>query len=502
VLRRTLLSTFNALGTKKYKMKIFGVILLTFVNCYYGMPQEATVGASGFGVSASVDGPPAAFSQIKVAVDGFKSVGDALKEISDKEGLLKELVNTGKTSSFFKNLNAFTGILGNSFAGANFFTDLAFGSFETRMFNRVFKEFENLNDEIKSLRAFAKRGFNQVIGSIWEAQRINPLAKLDSAIDNYNNYMKNPESTSLQKKLIDEFNSEDIRDSVHSIRRAIPNFSQTNFVNEGKCQELLLEKGNLVSTFSRAYLAYNTGCALNNKVNNNMNKEEATSDCRDHVLPNLKTEIFDVIDKKIQECRAVTNAERIAKDFLKREIRDYDTISSAKRKINTFLEDKFPYLTWLAVVYEPLGGFDNHITNADITEFRLYNNMNIALGIMDSCRNYPNCKQDRSECPIVPSSPTRRRCVEFDGNSDLSGGFVGEECFDEKVTWDAEDFYNAAKESLRRKGNYRLTVFRDNKNDDWATASDENQNNNVCTTKLNQRGDFVNDYRIAYIYNL
>ena len=57
------------------------------------------------------------------------------------------------------------------------------------MFNRVFKEFENLNDEIKSMRAFAKRGFNQVIGSIWEAQRINPLAKLDSAIDNYNNYM-------------------------------------------------------------------------------------------------------------------------------------------------------------------------------------------------------------------------------------------------------------------------------------------------------------------------
>ena len=165
-------------------MKIFGLILLTFVNCYYGMPQ---------------DGPPASFSKIKVAVDGFKSVGDALKEISDKEGLLKELVNTGKTSSFFKNLNAFTGILGNSFAGANFFTDLAFGSFETRMFNRVFKEFENLNDEIKSLRAFAKRGFNQVIGSIWEAQRINPLAKLDSAIDNYNNYMVSNFFNSVQE---------------------------------------------------------------------------------------------------------------------------------------------------------------------------------------------------------------------------------------------------------------------------------------------------------------
>ena len=87
---------------------------------------------------------------------------------------------------------------------------------------------------------------------------------------------------------------------------------------------------------------------------------------------------------------------------------------------------------------------------------------------------------------------------------DLSGGFSGEECFDEKVTWDAEDFYDAAKRSLDRKGTrgYRLTVFRDNKNDDWAYASDENQNNNVCNAKLNQRGDFVNDYRINYIYNL
>ena len=86
---------------------------------------------------------------------------------------------------------------------------------------------------------------------------------------------------------------------------------------------------------------------------------------------------------------------------------------------------------------------------------------------------------------------------------DLSGGFVGEECFDEKVIWDAEDFYDAAKRSLDRKGTrgYRLTVFRDN-NDDYGYASDENQNNNVCSRKLNQRGDFVNDYRIAYIYNL
>ena len=156
-------------------MKIIGLIILTFVSCNYGMPQD--------------DGPPAAFSKIKIAVDGFQSVGEALKEISSEEGLLKELVNTGKTSSFFKNLNAFTGILGNSFQGAKFFTDLAFGSFEARMFNRVFNEFENLNDEIKSMRAFAKRGFNQVIGSVWEAQRINPLAKLDSAIDNYKNYM-------------------------------------------------------------------------------------------------------------------------------------------------------------------------------------------------------------------------------------------------------------------------------------------------------------------------
>ena len=78
--------------------------------------------------------------------------------------------------------------MGSGFAGAQFFTDLAFGSFEARMFEKVFKEFKNLNDEIRSLRAFAKRGFNQVIGSVWEAQRVNPLAKIHSAIDNFENY--------------------------------------------------------------------------------------------------------------------------------------------------------------------------------------------------------------------------------------------------------------------------------------------------------------------------
>ena len=77
-------------------MKIFGLILLTFVNCYYGMPQ---------------DGPPAAFSKIKVAVDGFKSVGDALKEIGDKEGLLKELEKHRLLSRIWLRLQEFWAIV-------------------------------------------------------------------------------------------------------------------------------------------------------------------------------------------------------------------------------------------------------------------------------------------------------------------------------------------------------------------------------------------------------
>jgi len=443
-----------------------GLILLTFVNCYHGMPQ---------------DGPPAAFSKIKVAVDGFKSVGEALKEIGDKEGLLKELVNTGKTASVFKNLSAFTGILGSGFAGAQFFTDLAFGSFEARMFERVFKEFKNLNDEIRSLRAFAKRGFNQVIGSVWEAQRVNPLAKIHSAIDNFDNYRKNPNSRSLQNKLVEEFKSDDVRESVHSIRIGIPNFSQTNFVNKGKCQELLLEKGNLLSILQTAYLAFNTGCALNNKLNNNMNKREATSDCQNHVLPNLQTEILDVIDSKIQECKSVGKAREVATDFIESEIRKSDDIKSARNKIDNFLEEKYPYLTWFAVVYEPLGGFKEHKTNAEVTNFKLHNNMNIALAIMPSCKNYPKCKEDRSECPVVPS---------IDSMSCSFG------C-------SAEDFYDEAEKYLTRKGywgGYRMIVFRDTKDDDYAISwPEELPNNNGCNKHLDL-GPFF-PFRIVYVRN-
>jgi len=469
-------------------MKIFGIILLAFVSCY-GMPQ---------------DGPPSEFSNTKIATDGVKSIGDALKELGTEEGLLKELVNTGTTSSFFKRLSAFTGILGNSFAAAKFFTDLAFGSFEAKMFQRVFKEFKILNDEIKSLRAFAKQGFNQVIGSVWEAQRVNPLAKLDTASDIYDNYMKNPKSRSQQNKVISLFISPDIRNSINSLKRAIPNFSQTNFVKKGKCQELLLEKGNLMSLLSKAYMAHRLGCVLNNKINHGKNKKEATADCLTHLLPNLESQIFNVIDDKIKECKSPKNAKKLAKDFIKREIRDSDSIVGARDKIKTFMNDKFSYLTWMVNVYSPHSGFDKHTTNADITEFRLYDKMNIALSIMDSCRNYPYCKTDPSDCPIVPSPPrsSERRCVKFDGNSDWNK--KGTKCFDYDTTptWDARKFYDEAKKGLDRKGvrSYRLTVFRYNRDDDddyKETA--RSPPNNKCFKQLNQNGD---DFRISYVYRL
>ena len=101
-----------------------------------------------------------------------------------------------------------------------------------------------------------------------------------------------------------------------------------------------------------------------------MNKQDAASDCQNHVLPNLQTEILDVIDRKIQECKSVSNAREVAKDFIKREIRKSDDIKSARNKIDNFLEEKYPYLTWFAVVYEPLGGYKEHKTNAEVTNFR------------------------------------------------------------------------------------------------------------------------------------
>ena len=101
-----------------------------------------------------------------------------------------------------------------------------------------------------------------------------------------------------------------------------------------------------------------------------MNKREATSDCQNHVLPNLQTEILDVIDSKIQECKSVGKAREVATDFIESEIRKSDDIKSARNKIDNFLEEKYPYLTWFAVVYEPLGGFKEHKTNAEVTNFK------------------------------------------------------------------------------------------------------------------------------------
>lgn len=213
-----------------------------------------------------------------------------------------------------------------------------------------------------------------------------------------------------------------------------------------------------------------------------MNKQEATSDCQKHALPNLQTEILDVIDRKIQECKSVSNAREVAKDFIEREIRKSDDMKSARNKIDNFLEEKYPYLTWFAVVYEPLGGFDNHKTNAEVTYFKLHSKMNIALAIIDSCKNYPNCKEERSECPVVPSSKSMS----------CSGLYY---C-------SAEEFYDEAEKYLTRKGywgGYRMIVFKDEKKDDYEISWPKKlPNNNGCNEYLDH--PFI-PFRIVYVRN-
>ena len=113
--------------------------------------------------------------------------------------------------------------------------------------------------------------------------------------------------------------------------------------------------------------------------------------------------------------------------------------------------------------------------------FRLHNNMNIALAIMPSCKNYPKCKEDRSECPVVPS---------IDSMSCSFG------C-------SAEDFYDEAEKYLTRKGywgGYRMIVFRDTKDDDYAISwPEELPNNNGCNKHLDL-GPFF-PFRIVYVRN-
>ena len=81
------------------------------------------------------------------------------------------------------------------------------------------------------------------------------------------------------------------------------------------------------------------------------------------------------MDGQIKACKTKDNAKKIAKDFIQREIRDYDSINSARDKIKAFMNARFPYFSWIVTVYEPHSGFEKHTTNADVIEFRYVNSI-------------------------------------------------------------------------------------------------------------------------------
>ena len=67
-----------------------------------------------------------------------------------------------------------------------------------------------------------------------------------------------------------------------------------------------------------------------------------------------------------------------AVSWVKEWIRTYVTSGTAAQKkaqIHSMLEEKFSHLRWIAVVYPPRHGFNNHVTNFGIHFFRLHHDI-------------------------------------------------------------------------------------------------------------------------------
>lgn len=86
-------------------------------------------------------------------------------------------------------------------------------------------------------------------------------------------------------------------------------------------------------------------------------------------ITELQETMFKPIDDQIEICRETQKVKGYVKKWVDKNLKGLDTKQSM-RELHKYMDETFPFMTYVAVAYPPYYGGNNHWTNADINKFR------------------------------------------------------------------------------------------------------------------------------------
>lgn len=339
-----------------------------------------------------------------------------------------EIAQTGSRWSKFKKFYGYFKAVASGFEPVRTFMQFVqYGDFiEAHRHEEIMKEFKKVDEKFEQMKRTVEYQADRTIHSILKAAHVDSIKHLDAAARAYDNYTNNVHKSHNERLLIkyyDESSGGDaIRPNVLGIKRFLKDTAKATADKNKNCGDILDYKAQITAMLYKPYRAYKLGCVLKQQKEG-MPEEE----CEQAELPDLDGELYPEIDAAIVTCRGIENIKKYTEKWIDDNVEDEDGIHYTAEKLEKYLDETHPFMTYMVGVYDPLWGYDNHCTNANIIRFRpRKGDKNIVVHFLGICRGYPNCKEDRSVCDFLIqkrhdcdlTDPDDRKCGNAKGNYD------------------------------------------------------------------------------------
>jgi len=334
-------------------------------------------------------------------IQGHKEVGEILVFAGhDDRTWIKEIF-VDSTLTKFKKAGNFFKQLGAGFAALTLFTDLIFGTVEEARHNQLLKEFEKVNRKLDQLGYQIKASTERIVDQIWTSHVLTWVATLETTSSVWNNYRKTM-ATEYKEQIIKLYSDNKIKTAVIGLKNSVgKNARSIGKSSGGDCKKIVLFKSYITSMLLKPYEAFKAGCVWNSMKTNGMNVLWATSICSIDNLPDVQSEIYKPIDDEIRECRSYSSVKANLEAWIddSNNVHSGQTFLETKMSIEGVMKDRFPWMDFMLLIYDPIHGSKRHWVDNDIHKFR-FRDRNIAIKFKSSeCTNWPKCKKIEESCP-------------------------------------------------------------------------------------------------------
>jgi len=374
-----------------------------------------------------------------------EEVANVLAKVSKRELKRKGKENARRFANRARRM--MEGFKSIEFVGIIF--ELAYGStIEAHRHKEIMKSFDVVKEKLDNLGDKIEQQMEEWQSLFYGNEIIESLRYFKWAFHRLNDYLQNPKGN--EKIPAKEFLQKGHQDgaigrNMLKIEDNIGKYFEKG--SEAKPDYYLWLNVNLeiMARINQALQVFNTACRISHKENS-VTDDKARNQCEQEreVIDNTVKKIEAQMDVHIEKCKQKSFAINKISGWIKNNINDDgESFQTSRNSIRNYIEENFPIWKYFVVVYEPVTGYDNHITNAHIQLFR-YHERNIAIHLIPE-ESHKDCSQHGSQYSV-----TKRKSEEWNNEKLLRSAYqrlsgyrtcIAEEKYRNSIGWSVYGYW-------------------------------------------------------------